>query len=238
MSTPQSHRPRVTVKYAQTLDGRIATSSRDGARRISSPPSLELAHRLRAEHQGIMVGVQTVIADDPLLTVRLVEGPSPRRVVADSTLRIPLTAALLNDGSPERTIIAHTSRADKSRIQAVRERGAETLEIEQDERGRVRLESLLKALRKRGFETLMVEGGAAVITELMRRKLVDRLVICVAPKIVGRGVDAIGDLGITRLADALTFQRLTVTQVGDDVVFDGEIAGEVATAGLGGRLQS
>src|SRR5262245_29606065 len=100
-------RPRVTVKFAQTLDGRIATSTGDGARRISGQDSLQLAHQLRADHQAILVGVGTVIADDPLLTVRLVSGRNPVRVVVDSSARVPLTAALLNDDGPESTIVAH-----------------------------------------------------------------------------------------------------------------------------------
>src|SRR5215208_6914905 len=108
---PGSHqhpdRPTVTVKFAQTLDGRIATSTGDGARRISGPESLQLAHQLRAEHQAILVGVQTVIADDPLLTVRLVAGANPLRIVVDSTARVPLSAKLFHDEEPSNTLVAH-----------------------------------------------------------------------------------------------------------------------------------
>ncbi|MFN0072709.1 MAG: RibD family protein [Chloroflexota bacterium] len=214
----------MTVKFAQTLDGRIATASRDGARRISGPASLQLAHELRAEHQAILVGVNTVIADDPLLTVRLVPGSNPLRIVVDSTARIPITAALINDESPSNTLIAHTDRAPDTRLQALCQRGVQTLCVTMDQDDRVNLRALMVDLRNRGIESLMVEGGAAITTRLLHEQLVDRLVICVAPKLVGNGVNAIGDLSITRLDQALTFSQLTVKQLGKDVIFDGLLA--------------
>src|SRR5919204_151270 len=118
-------RPSVTVHYAQTLDGRIATRT-GNSRWISGEASLRLAHELRAEHQAVMVGVGTILADDPRLTVRLVEGSSPRRIVVDSTLRLPLDAHVLTDGAVD-TIVATTPRAPQDRIMAVRCRGADVL---------------------------------------------------------------------------------------------------------------
>jgi riboflavin-specific deaminase-like protein len=217
-------RPSVTVKFAQTLDGRIATASGDGARRISGSDSLQLAHQLRADHQAILVGVGTVIADDPLLTVRLVPGNNPVRIVVDSNARVPLSAALLNDGTPGSTLIAHTDKAPAERLEALQRLGAQTLCVPADDDGRVDLAALLGTLRERGVETLMVEGGAKITTQLLRLELVDRLVVCVAPKIVGEGLNSIGNLNITRLDQALTFSELTVKQVGPDVIFDGRLA--------------
>jgi len=223
-------RPRVTVKFAQTLDGRIATSSGDGARRISGADSLELAHQLRADHQAILVGVGTVIADDPLLTVRLVKGKNPLRIVVDSRARVPLSAALLNDRSPHNTIIAHTRDAPRERIESLRSLGVQTLCVQADAEERVDLAGLLHILRERGIQSLMVEGGAQVTTQLIRRRLVDRLVVCVAPKLVGTGVNSIGDLSIARLDEALTFSQLTVQRIGVDVIFDGLLASGADTA--------
>jgi len=218
-----SDRPWVTVKFAQTLDGRIATSSGDGARRISGQESLKLAHQLRAEHQAILVGVGTVIADDPLLTVRLVTGQNPIRIVVDSLARIPATAALLNDETPGNTIVAHVLKAPDQRIEAIHHLGAQTLCVAPTTDGRVDLGKLLTSLRRRGIESIMVEGGATITTQLLRLGLVDRLVVTVAPKLVGTGLSSVGDLSISKLDDALTFSDLTVKQVGKDVVFDGQL---------------
>jgi riboflavin-specific deaminase-like protein len=226
-------RPWVTVKFAQTLDGRIATSSGDGARRISGEKSLKLAHKLRADHQAILVGVGTVIADDPLLTVRLVRGRNPIRIVVDSLARVPVTSALLNDAAPGTTIVAHVPEAPQPRLWAIRELGAQTLCIAPSTDGRVDLGQLLATLRQRGIETVMVEGGATITTQLLRLGLVDRLVITVAPKLVGTGLNAVGDLNIRMLDQALTFSRLTVKQVGTDVVFDGQLSLSSRSLGTG-----
>jgi riboflavin-specific deaminase-like protein len=227
-----SSRPRVTVKFAQTLDGRIATSSGDGARRISGPDSLQLAHQLRADHQGILVGVGTVIADDPLLTVRLVPGKNPIRIVVDSKARVPASAALLNDDSPENTLLAHTADASDERLKALRRLGVQTMCTAANADGRVDLAALLCSLRQRGLESLMVEGGAQITTQLLRLQLVDRLIVCVAPKLVGEGLNSVGDLNIAKLDDALTFSELAVKQIGADVIFDGRLARKMNAASL------
>jgi len=202
------------------LDGRIATSTGDGARRISGPESLQLAHQLRAEHQAILVGVQTVIADDPLLTVRLVAGANPLRIVVDSTARVPLSAKLFHDEEPSNTLVAHTSRADTARLSMIRALGVHTLCVQQTNEGQTDLRMLLGLLHERGIQSVMVEGGAIVTTALLRAKLVDRLIVCIAPKIVGSGTSAIGDLGIETLSQALTFSSSTFRQVGNDIILD------------------
>ena len=214
-------RPSVTVHYAQTLDGRIATRT-GNSRWISGEASLRLAHELRAEHQAVMVGIGTVLADNPQLTVRLVPGRSPRRVVLDSTLRIPLDAHVLADGTSP-TLVGTTSRAPEERIKAVEQRGAEVLVADQDPTGRVDLADLLRRLAARDVATVLVEGGARVITSALRGRLVDRLVVCIAPKVIGAGIEAIGNLGILHLTEALTFSRACFTLLEEDVIFDGVI---------------
>lgn len=215
----RSSRPWVTVKFAQTLDGRIATSSGDGARRISGPASLKLAHELRAQHDAILVGVETVIADNPLLTVRLVPGSNPLRVVADSRARSPLSAALFHD-EPGNTLVAHTPGASPERLEMLQALNVGLLKVSAGGDGRLDLRELLRLLRARGITSLMVEGGAMITTALLRERLVDRLIVCVAPKLVGRGVSSIGDLGIDTLDEALVFRQLSVRQLGGDVIFD------------------
>lgn len=214
-------RPHVTVHYAQTLDGRLATRGGD-SRWVSSDASLRWAHQLRAECAAVMVGVGTVLADDPRLTVRLVAGANPTRVVLDSTLRLPLEATVLTDKAAP-TIILTTRRAARARIQALRRR-VTVLVLDPDDHGRVDIAVALQALASRGHHALLVEGGSAVITSLLRAGLVDRLTVCIAPKIVGAGVEAVGDLGIQRMAHALDFSQASFMPLGPDMVFDGRLS--------------
>jgi 5-amino-6-(5-phosphoribosylamino)uracil reductase/diaminohydroxyphosphoribosylaminopyrimidine deaminase/5-amino-6-(5-phosphoribosylamino)uracil reductase len=213
--------PWVTIKYAQTLDGRIATRSGE-SQWISSSDSLVLAHELRAAHDAILVGVGTVLHDNPQLTVRLVEGRDPLRVVADSALRTPLDAALLAE--PRHTLIAATAAADPERRARLEVLGARILVLPPEEDGRVNLRALLAALAGQGVRSVLVEGGAEMITSLLRRRLAHRLVVCVAPKMLGAGVEAVGDLGIAHLEDAVTFRNGRFRLSGTDVLFEGDVA--------------
>lgn len=219
---PLRDRPLVTVTYAQTLDGRLATAS-GSSRWISSPDSLVFAHGLRAAHDAIMVGVGTVLRDDPRLTVRLVEGRDPLRIVVDSTLRTPDTAAVLANGAATGTILAVTEAAPTERCAEVEALGARVLHLPAGDDGRVDLHSLLAALGEMGTGSLMVEGGASLITSLLKNRLVDRLAVCIAPKILGKGIEAVGDLGIDDLALSLALRDVRVTQYGPDLVFDGRV---------------
>jgi 5-amino-6-(5-phosphoribosylamino)uracil reductase/diaminohydroxyphosphoribosylaminopyrimidine deaminase/5-amino-6-(5-phosphoribosylamino)uracil reductase len=215
-------RPAVTVSYAQTLDGRLATRT-GSSRWISGPASLRFAHELRASHAAIMVGVGTVCRDDPRLTVRLVAGRDPLRVVVDSTLRTPLTAAVLAGGAATGTLLAVTARAPDERRAAARALGATVLDLPADARGGVDLVALFAALHAQGIGSVMVEGGARLITALLRARLVDRLAVCVAPKLLGAGIEAIGDLGISDLARCLCLRDVLVTPYGVDFVVDGRV---------------
>lgn len=213
--------PKVTVHYAQSLDGRIATRTGD-SRWISSEGSLQLAHELRASHDAVMVGVGTVIADDPQLTVRHVAGTSPLRVVADSTLRLPLKATLLSE-DPSLTLVATTSRANSDVASELKSLGASVLVLSETLEGRVDLSELLAVLGHRGIESVLVEGGRELITSFLREGLADRLVVCIAPRIIGAGVDAVGDLGVGLLSEAITFKSVDIKQIDGDVIFDGHL---------------
>jgi riboflavin-specific deaminase-like protein len=215
--------PFVTVKYAQTLDGRIATATGD-SQWISGPESLRLAHHLRAEHDAIMVGIGTVLADDPQLNVRLISGRNPLRIIVDSRLRIPLTARVLAGDAARHTLIATTELAAPGTRQEVASSGAQVVTLPTvGGSSRVDLARLLGSLKARGINSVLVEGGSLIITSLLAAKLVDRLIVAIAPKLIGSGTDAVGDLGIRRLADALTFSELVTRQLGSDVIFDGRI---------------
>lgn len=225
-------RPTVTVSYAQTLDGRLATAN-GSSQWIGSPDSLRFSHELRARHDAIMVGVGTVRRDDPRLTCRLVPGEDPLRVVADSALRTPLSAAVLADGAAEGTVLAVTDRALEERRGEAEALGATVLVLPQDEAGRVDLPVLLKKLHALGVRSLMVEGGAALITSLLCKRLVDRLAVCVAPKILGRGIEAVGDLGVCDLEDSLTLADAEVRRYGVDLILDGRVVYPPSRDGAG-----
>ena len=221
-ATIPAHRPLVTVHYAQTLDGRIASRTGD-SQWVSGEGSLRLAHELRAAHDAVLVGIGTVLADDPKLTVRLVPGHCPVRVVVDSQLRIPLDANLL-ETSAARTIVATTPVASEERAAAIRACGAEVLRVKADADGHVDLGDLLARLRADGIRSVLIEGGRGIITAALREHLVDRLTVCIAPKVIGEGIAAVGELHIDRLRDAVTFERAGFIASGGDVVFYGEPA--------------
>src|ERR671927_191976 len=135
-------RPTVTVSYAQTLDGRLATAN-GSSRWISAPESLRFAHQLRAEHDAVAVGAGTACTDDPRLTVRLVSGEDPLRVVVDSSLRTPLSAAVLANGAAGGTVLAVTERAPGRRCEEAISLGATVLRLPADAGGMVDLGALL-----------------------------------------------------------------------------------------------
>jgi GTP cyclohydrolase II len=216
-------RPNVLIHYAQTLDGRIATRT-GSSQWISGPPALRFAHELRAAHDAVLVGVGTVLADNPHLTVRHAEGPDPLKVVLDSRLRTPDSAALLSE-TARRTIFLTTRAAASSNVRRILQLGGRVLVARADAAGQVDLADGLRLLSLEGVRSVMAEGGARVITSLLRDRLADRLVICVAPIILGRGVEAVGDLGIAQLGQALGVRSMHVRQLGEDLIVSGELAG-------------
>ncbi len=214
--------PLVTLKFAQTLDGRIATAARD-SRWISSEQFRKLAHRLRATHDAVLVGIETVLADDPQLTVRLVRGRSPARVILDSTLRTPLDAAVINTRAAAPVLIATTPRADQAKMAQLRDCGVELLLLEDDDRREVDLASLLSALGGRNISSLLVEGGAGVITSFLRQNLADRMVVGVAPRILGRGIEAVGELNIGKVSQAIPITYRKIYRAGEDLVIEARL---------------
>ena len=214
--------PFVTIKYAQTLDGRIATA-KGQSQWISSPPSLKFVHRLRARHDAILVGVGTVLQDDPELTVRLVRGRNPIRIVVDSHLKITESAKLLRTAFQTQTMIATTQNSTSPRAKLLAAMGAHILRIDADAQGKVDLKKLLKALASRNISSVLVEGGSQIITSFLQQNLVNRLVAVIAPKILGRGTDAVGDLQISDLGAARMLSLKKVARLGHDIVIDSRL---------------
>jgi GTP cyclohydrolase II len=218
-SAAPAWRPFAVLKYAQTVDGRIATRSGD-AKWISSEPERRISHALRAACDAVLVGVGTATIDDPQLTVRMVSGPSPLRVILDSTLRLSETARVLDEQAG--TIVITTGRSREERRAALRARAVGVRVVESGPRG-VDLADALRTLRDLGVRSLLVEGGARVITSFLAEKLVDRLVVAIAPTIIGAGIDAVGDLGVARVGESVRLTNRSLHAAGDDLLVAADV---------------
>lgn len=211
--------PYVILKSALTMDGKSATAGGD-SRWVTSDPARREVHRLRGKIDAIMVGVGTVLKDDPLLTCRLPGGRDPLRVVVDSTLRIPLHAALFSVQSSARTMVA-TCSGDAARIEAVSSRGAEVLSC-RESGGRVDLADLLSRLGALGVQSILLEGGSHLAGEALRAGLIDRCMIFLAPKLVGgAGMGLFAGEGVAMMGDAIRLEGMTVKRVGVDLLVEG-----------------
>lgn len=212
-------RPFILLKIAQTLDGFIAPQ-RGTSRWITSPESRAVAHELRAQCDGILVGAGTVRKDDPSLTVRDAAGASPRRIVLSSTLDLPARAVLLNDADRERTIVLTTTRAARenaAEAERIRRRGVEIVELRAGSKGLLTLNAVVRALYERGIRSLMVEGGAVVYSQFLREGLADRMELFIAPKIIGAGESAFSGIRPLHMADAHHWIITDTVRRGDDV---------------------
>jgi diaminohydroxyphosphoribosylaminopyrimidine deaminase/5-amino-6-(5-phosphoribosylamino)uracil reductase len=219
-----ARRPHVTLKSAMTLDGKIAAW--DGESRwISGEAARREAHRLRFAADALLVGIGTVLRDDPELTVRLPDAPpkEPFRVVADTRLRIPPDARLLRAGDPGRAVVACAAPAPARRAKALRDAGARVLEVPRDGR-RVDLRALLGALRELDVVGVLAEGGAELGAALLEAGLVDRVAFFVAPRLLG-GRTAPGPLGgVGRaLKEAVAVSDMTVRSIGEDLLVEADV---------------
>lgn len=212
--------PFVTVKAAMSLDGKIATCT-GNSKWITEEPARRLAHRLRARHDAVMVGIGTVLQDDPLLTVRLPrlkEPPRRLRIVVDSRLRCPEEAQVLRvEEAP--TLVATTDAAPPDKVARLRERGVE-VEILPTGEGGVDLCALLRALAARGVTGVLCEGGGTLIASLFAQRLVDKVVFFYAPRILG-GRDAptaVEGAGFSRMEESLRLDRVYWRKVGRDLM--------------------
>jgi GTP cyclohydrolase II len=215
----QCGRPFVTLSYAQSLDGCIAL---DPSTRLtlSCPESLALTHKLRAMHDAILVGVGTVISDNPRLTTRLVEGRDPQPVVIDSSLRMPPSAKLIRNRRLP-VIVAAGERADRERQKALEAVGVRVIRLPTDDEGGLKLSHLVEELGQLGLNTVMVEGGARTITGFYSERLVDEIILTIAPVVIG-GLRAVHRLQPSYPGSFPRLRRLRFEQINDDIVLWGE----------------
>jgi diaminohydroxyphosphoribosylaminopyrimidine deaminase/5-amino-6-(5-phosphoribosylamino)uracil reductase len=213
-------RPLVTLKMATTLDGRIATASGD-SQWITGAPARGMAHRLRAAHDAVAVGIGTVLADDPELTCRLpaMLDHSPVRVVFDSALRMPADCRLAKSAGEMRTIVLTLSGTDAAHRQELERAGLEVLDVGADGDGRISIPAALEMLAGVGVTRLLCEGGGGLAGSFMRSGLVDRLAWFRAPSMIGGdGLPSVAAFGVDSVADAPVFVRTALARVGQDVL--------------------
>lgn len=216
-------RPFVALKTAMSLDGKIATA-KGQSQWISCPESLHEAHRLRDIYDGILVGINTALADNPSLTTRLPEygGNNPVRIVADSRARLPLDSHLATDKAA-RTIVAVSGQAPAERVDALRQAGMEI--ITAGDGGRVDLADMMQQLGAMNITSILVEGGGGISFSLLEQGLVDRVYAFIAPKLIGgrNALTPVEGEGFGSLADAALLEEMKPSQVGRDILLTGRV---------------
>jgi diaminohydroxyphosphoribosylaminopyrimidine deaminase/5-amino-6-(5-phosphoribosylamino)uracil reductase len=215
--------PFVTLKIAQTLDGKIATASGE-SQWITGEKAREEGHRLRDANDAILVGINTVLKDDPSLTTRISNGRDAVRVILDSRLRIPLASKVLTQKSASKTIVATVAAASATKMKRLREAGADVLTVKSS-RGRVDIRDLMKKLAKQGVVSVLVEGGAEVHASAIKAGIADKTVVFIAPMLM-TGTDslcAIGGLSPTSLDRAIRLKDVTARFIGEDLMLEGYI---------------
>lgn len=217
-------RPFVTLKLAMSLDGRIATRSGD-SRWITCEQSRRLVHRMRDRADAVMVGVDTVLVDDPSLTTRGIEGGRDAlRVICDSRARTPPTARVIAQDSDAACLIAVTEQADNERIEALRRAGAEVVVLPEHD-GHLNLVALMDVLGERGVLSVLLEGGGTLAWGALQAGIVDKAALFYAPILIGGegAKNGIGGEGVAAIADAMTLHDMTITKVGRDLLVEGYI---------------
>lgn len=207
-------RPFVTLSYAQSLDGSIAVSS-GAALALSGRESICLTHQLRSLHDGILVGISTVLTDNPQLSVREWNGPDPQPIVLDSHLRMPANTRLWQKNTKRCWVLTTVK-------ESVVQDGPEILHVQSNDEGRVCLTAAMQLLYRKGIHSLMVEGGANVITAFLKLRLADALVMTIAPRLVG-GYRAVSGLGVQQAELFPALAPLFSARSGDDLIVWGNL---------------
>lgn len=215
--------PFVELKSAISLDGKIAAVSGE-SKWITSEKSRENGHYLRNKLSAIMVGINTVLKDNPSLTCRIPDGRNPIRVVVDSRLRIPLECNLIKNNNDGKTIVACCEQADKKKAEMLIQAGVKVIKIKSKE-GKVDLKELMKILGKEKIDSVLIEGGGTLSFSALKEKIVDKVRFYIAPKLIG-GVNSkscIEGEGFYNLCDAVKLKDLTYRQIDNDLIVQGYI---------------
>lgn len=213
--------PYVTLKVAQTLDGRIADLSGD-SKWITSLNSRRYVHDLRSQYDAVLVGTKTVKIDDPNLTVRFIEGRNPKRVVVDSSLKLNLKLKLfVNNIDGNLLLLTSRKSADKKRkLEKLKALGVEVLFVKENKDGTLNLKHALEELGKNKISSVLVEGGRKIYTSFIKEGLFDDMVVFISPKIIGEGLPAVDKLGIHSIRKSMKLRVRTVEKLGEDVLIE------------------
>jgi diaminohydroxyphosphoribosylaminopyrimidine deaminase/5-amino-6-(5-phosphoribosylamino)uracil reductase len=212
--------PFVFLKIAQTLDGKIATAT-GNSKWITGAGSREYVHKLRNDVDALLVGIGTIKKDNPSLDCRIKDGISPYRIIVDSSLKIPINAKLLSH-KDSRTIIATTEKASQKKIRQLTSRGAKVL-VTKSRQDKVDLKKLMKELARLNITSVMIEGGSTINASALSSKIVDKVLVFIAPKIIG-GTDSIPSIGgksPALLKGAYQLKNIHTTIFGDDLLLEG-----------------
>ncbi|MCB9772072.1 MAG: bifunctional diaminohydroxyphosphoribosylaminopyrimidine deaminase/5-amino-6-(5-phosphoribosylamino)uracil reductase RibD [Candidatus Omnitrophica bacterium] len=212
--------PFIVAKTAQTLDGKIATRAGE-SKWITSPAARTYAHNLRNEFDAILVGINTILKDNPSLNAPL---KPLKKIVLDSSLRIPLNAKIFMNTKAQDCFIATTKKANKKKVSVLEKRGVNVV-ICPVKKEQVDIKWLLKKLARQEIARILIEGGGQVIGSALKEKLVDKMLIFIAPKILGdQGAhNSIDGLNVLRLVQAVGLRDMHVRQIGEDSLFEGYI---------------
>lgn len=216
-------KPFVVLKAAMTLDGKIATAIGQ-SKWITNETSRAYGYKLRDIYDGIMVGINTVIEDNPMLTARVDGGKNPIRIVVDSSLKIDINANVVQDKSAK-TIIATTDKADKDKILKLQAQDVDVIVVDKDKNDKVDIEKLLDILGQQNICSILVEGGATLSGSFVAKKLVDKVYFFIAPKIVG-GKEAktpVAGTGILNLQEALSLKDIQIEKLEEDILIIGRV---------------
>lgn len=216
-------KPFVVLKAAMTLDGKIATAIGQ-SKWITNETSRAYGYKLRDIYDGIMVGINTVIEDNPMLTARVDGGKNPIRIVVDSSLKIDINANVVQDKSAK-IIIATTDKADKDKILKLQAQDVDVIVVDKDKNDKVDIEKLLDILGQQNICSILVEGGATLSGSFVAKKLVDKVYFFIAPKIVG-GKEAktpVAGTGILNLQEALALKDIQIEKLEEDILIIGRV---------------
>ena len=213
----KTKKPFIILKLAMSLDGKIATSSGD-SKYITSRAARKCVHQLRNDVDAVMVGINTITRDNPILDSRLVKGKNPKKIIVDSSLKISERSKILKD--PSKVIIATTKKASRKKIDKLQHKGVRIL-ILKPKKGLVDLKELVKELGKSEIASVIIEGGAELSGNAIKEEIVDKILIFTAPKIIGNGLNPIKNLGIKKVNKAIKLKNISTKNIGKDFLVEG-----------------